>query len=142
MWFRRDGARLDHQVHIFAFIVSDFNRMQSESFYDYQKPVLVVRNGSIVVTNTPIPKVGRSRPWLQQNLPSALEKLATFQVASRIVQPLGAQRGDLYAGGDMERALAGFEDLRRVGVAKGREVVGPYLSAPGPREAHVKQTSQ
>ncbi len=102
LWFRRDGARLDHQVHIFAFIVSDFNRMQSESFYDYQKPVLVVRNGSIVVTNTPVPKVGRSRPWLQQNLPSALEKLATFQVASRIVQPLGAQRGDLYAGRSLE----------------------------------------
>jgi hypothetical protein len=127
LWFRRDGARLDHQVHIFAFIVSDFNRMQSESFYDYQKPVLVVRNGSIVVTNTPVPKVGRSRPWLQQNLPSALEKLATFQIASRIVQPLGAQRGDLYAGGNMERSLAVFEDLRRLNAAKGSELLLLYL---------------
>ena len=127
LWFRRDGAALEHQVQIFAFIVSDFNRMQGESFYDYQKPMLLVQNGSLVVTNTPVPKVARYRPWLMQNLPSALDRLATFQIASRIVQPLAAHRGDLYAGGNMERSLAVFEDLRRLNAARGSQLLLVYL---------------
>jgi hypothetical protein len=127
LWFKRDGVALEHQVHIFAFIVSDFNRMQGDSFYDYKKPVLVAQNGSLLVTNTPVPKVARIRPWLMQNLPSALDRLATVQIASHLVQPLGAARGDLYAGGNMERSLAVFEDLRRLNATKGSELMLVYL---------------
>ena len=127
LWYRRDGAALARQLHIFAFIISDFDRMQGTSFYDYGKPVLMVQNGSLVVTNTPVPRVARARPWLMQNLPSALERLGTFQIASRIVQPLAAHRADPYAGGNRERALAVFEDLRRLNTAKGSELLLVYL---------------
>ena len=54
LWYRRDGAQLDHTIHIFAFITEDFKRMMKKSFLSVPKPLLRIRNGEIVVKNTPI----------------------------------------------------------------------------------------
>ncbi|HEX2484708.1 MAG TPA: hypothetical protein VHQ66_05385 [Myxococcota bacterium] len=56
LWYRRDGAPLAHDVHVFAFILDDFRRMQETSFLGYGKPVLAVRNGALAVENTPVPQ--------------------------------------------------------------------------------------
>src|SRR5688500_474604 len=37
LWYRRDGITLDHDIHVFAFITSDFHRMQSTRFLGYAK---------------------------------------------------------------------------------------------------------
>ncbi len=55
--YERDGLRLDHQVHIFAFIADDFKRMQSTRYHGvYEKPVLLLQDGRIKVKNVPVPE--------------------------------------------------------------------------------------
>ncbi|MFA6413312.1 MAG: SGNH/GDSL hydrolase family protein [Syntrophales bacterium] len=56
LWYKRDGAKLDHDILIFAFTTMDFNRMQTDSFFGYGKPVLAIENGMIVTRNQPVPK--------------------------------------------------------------------------------------
>ena len=64
LWYKRDGVKLDHDIHIFAFIVDDFRRMQSLSFIGYGKPILVVENNRLVTKNVPVP-VQRWSPGLR-----------------------------------------------------------------------------
>ncbi|MDC0205962.1 hypothetical protein OAL04_01880 [Nitrospinae bacterium] len=57
LWYKRDGAQLDHSIHIFAFISEDFKRMMKKSFLGVPKPLLRVRNEEIIVENTPISRL-------------------------------------------------------------------------------------
>jgi hypothetical protein len=56
LWYKRDGAALDHDIQIFAVIAPDFYRMQHSSFNGYGKPVLAVENDHVVATNVPVPR--------------------------------------------------------------------------------------
>jgi hypothetical protein len=60
LWYRRDGTRIDHDIHLFAFLTADFNRMKSDRFMGYGKPYLEVDGDSIVVVNQPVPRTS----WL------------------------------------------------------------------------------
>jgi hypothetical protein len=57
LWYKRDGAQLDHSMHIFSFITEDFKRMMKKSFMGVPKPLIRVRNEEIVVKNTPISRL-------------------------------------------------------------------------------------
>ena len=41
LWYKRDAAKFEHQVHLLAFITDDFVRMQSDRFRGYGKPVIM-----------------------------------------------------------------------------------------------------
>ncbi len=56
LWYKRDGAPLDHNIQILAVISPDFYRMQHSSFNGYGKPVLAVENERLVTTNVPVPR--------------------------------------------------------------------------------------
>ena len=56
LWYKRDGAVLDHDIQIFAIISPDVFRMQHTSFNGYGKPVLTVDNDRVVATNVPVPR--------------------------------------------------------------------------------------
>lgn len=56
LWYKRDGAVLDHDIQIFAIISPDVYRMQHSSFNGYGKPVLTVDNDHVVATNVPVPR--------------------------------------------------------------------------------------
>jgi hypothetical protein len=127
LWYRRDGARLRHQLQILAFVTIDFDRMQGGSLFGYQKPVLALQNGSLVVTNTPVPRGSRIRPWLTENLSPTLQRLGTFQIASKVVQKVGLGHTDPAAGGNFERALAVFEALRKLNADEGSRLLLVYL---------------
>jgi hypothetical protein len=55
LWYKRDGAVLDHHIQIFAIILPDLYRMQHSSFNGYGKPVLAVENDRLVTKNVPVP---------------------------------------------------------------------------------------
>ena len=56
LWYLCDGVKLDADLLVFAFIVSDFHRMQTDRFIGrYPKPVLAVEDGALVVRNVPVP---------------------------------------------------------------------------------------
>jgi hypothetical protein len=56
LWYKRDGAVLDHDIQIFAVISPDLYRMQHARFNGYGKPVLAMQNGHVVATNVPVPR--------------------------------------------------------------------------------------
>jgi hypothetical protein len=49
LWYKRDGAILDHNIHVFALISADFTRMMQKSFMGVPKPLLRSRNGKFLL---------------------------------------------------------------------------------------------
>jgi hypothetical protein len=78
LWFQRDGACLEHNVHLFTFIMADFWRMRPRSFHGYGKPVLELENGELVVRNRPVPR-SLLAPWIARNRP-ILKRLRLMQL--------------------------------------------------------------
>ncbi len=50
LWYQRDGVKLQHDLVIFAFITSDFYRLQKKDFNGFSKPFLKIENGSLIAT--------------------------------------------------------------------------------------------
>ena len=67
LWYKRDGERLEHNLHIMAVIGDDFRRMESSDFIGYAKPTLAVRGGRLVVEHVPVPRNPEFEPWLRRN---------------------------------------------------------------------------
>lgn len=85
LWYKRDGARLEHDLHLFTFITNDFQRMQQDSFLGYGKPHLNLRDNELVVENVPVPERAFYAPWLTQNS-EALKQLKVTQLLNRFFQ--------------------------------------------------------
>ena len=66
LWYGRQGAVLQHNVHIFAFIIEDFRRMQLTNYIGYGKPLLRVRDGELITENVPVPRQSSALPWLER----------------------------------------------------------------------------
>jgi hypothetical protein len=81
LWYRRDGSRLDHDIHIFAFIWDDFTRMNAPLFNGYAKPVLAMRNGELVVQNVPVPRRSYRMPQLTTWLLRSRQTLSDLRIA-------------------------------------------------------------
>jgi hypothetical protein len=56
LWYKRDGAALDHGIQILAVISPDLYRMQNSDFNGYGKPVLAVQDDRLVTNNVPVPR--------------------------------------------------------------------------------------
>lgn len=114
LWYKRDAARLDHQVHLFTFIVNDFERASTVS-WDYPKPLLVADGPNLVVTGTPVP--GRRYAWLRRSW-EQLEHLRSVAYARRVGRWLrpGAARSSGHDSLDQTRAMLRLllEDLQRL----------------------------
>ena len=134
LWYVRAGTALDHQVHLLAFITDDFLRMRSDRFLGYGKPLLDVRNDSVVVTNRPVPKT----PWITRFLAvkghaiGNLDIVRLFQrVFSRGVAP---QDGGIMPSRDRgpgRIATRIFDHLARVNREKKSQLVLVFLPGPG-----------
>lgn len=66
LWYKRDGSKLNHDIHIFAFITADFHRMQKDNFMGYSKPVLELNDNVLVTRNVPVPKSSGFNIWLKK----------------------------------------------------------------------------
>lgn len=66
LWYKRDGSSVKHDIQILAFITDDFYRMQRKKFLGYSKPVIKIENGTLVVKNTPVPRVSYIFSFLRQ----------------------------------------------------------------------------
>lgn len=87
LWYKRVRDEFAHDVHLFTFITIDFSRMPHPNFNGYGKPVLSVRDGKLVVENTPVPRT----PYLLSRIAvngAAFRELNTYRVASRVLSPV------------------------------------------------------
>ena len=83
LWYKRDGAKFEHQVHLLAFITADFDRMQSDMFAQYGKPTLDIENGMLVIKNVPVPRGAYDPSWLGYHA-SNLRRLRTVELIMRV----------------------------------------------------------
>jgi hypothetical protein len=84
LWYRRDQSKLDHDVVLFAFIVDDFARMESDTFMGHGKPYLTVRDGELIQKNYPVPRRSYDASWLTANL-HMLQQLRTVSLLTQAV---------------------------------------------------------
>ena len=57
LWYRRDGAALDADLLLLAFIAPDFERMCTARFQgEYPKPLLTVDGGALQLPDRPLPR--------------------------------------------------------------------------------------
>jgi len=84
LWYKRDGTRLRHHVHLFTLIAPDFWRMRYRSFHGYPKPFLDVHNDQLVVENVPVPRTAFYAPWFARNV-QLVDRLRTVQLLRSIL---------------------------------------------------------
>ncbi len=136
LFYKRAGARIDHNVHMFALIGADVDRMLSVQFQGYDKPQLDVENGAIVVRNVPVPRRSYVFPWLTDRK-AIFNTLRAAELARRLLHRAGAQplapgypAGRENAGGktrDLLHLL--LLDLKRLNRERGSELFVVYLPA-------------
>jgi len=87
LWYKQGGAKIEHQIHLFAFITDDFYRMLNDTFWDYAKPRLEIENGVLVARNVPVPRRSYYFPWITQNVGN-LKNLRTVQLLDRLLRKI------------------------------------------------------
>ena len=138
LWYKRDSAKIEHQVHLFAFITSDFHRMQSDSFRGYAKPFLDTVNGALVVKNVPIPKRDYFFPSIMQYYyKDSLGFLRTMDVLTRVMRKIGLAGTDSHNTTQRKRVEKDehtrkilheiFEDLKNINEQRSSKLVLIYL---------------
>jgi hypothetical protein len=130
LWFRRDGAALEHQIHVFAFVTDDFRRMQSDRFLGYGKPLLVLRGSTLAVTNVPVPPPRPFLRWLNAHA-GHLQLLSTVRLGRAIADELHGPPAPALDK-RMPQAVAGrlFEELLASDRAKKSGLLLVYLPTP------------
>jgi hypothetical protein len=80
LWYKRDGAAMDHDIQILALIYPDLYRMQHSAFNGYGKPLLGVENDRVVATNVPVPR--SMQVWAPRlvRVENALSRLAVIHL--------------------------------------------------------------
>lgn len=127
LWYKRDAGRFPHQLHIFAFIWNDFERMSVTSFTGYPKPRLRLRNDSLSIENVPVPE------W---KTPGTAARVLSGFSNSRLIRLL-QNRVRVSESDQMHQidtqifpiAEAVFRDLVRLNAERGSQLVLVYLPA-------------
>jgi len=126
LWFQRDAEKLQHQIHLFAFVEYGFPRMAQSQNFGYGKPVLTLEGGALEVTNVPVPRGSYLFPVAFRKL-AVLRDLRTVRLAQRLLGT-GSQRVNV---NDQEATLAlgtrVFEELQRLNASKGSQLVLVFL---------------
>jgi hypothetical protein len=127
LWFLRDGAPLAHHVHLFTFIVEDFARMGSTSFFGYAKPRLRLEDDRLVTEGVPVPRAALRFPWLAQNAHLA-GQLRSVALLGHLLGRTGIAPPQPSRDAEVPRlAAAVFAELARLHRDAGRRLVLVYL---------------
>ena len=129
LWYMRDGTRLDHGIHVLAFIEGDFGRMQNRSHHGYGKPLLRLDAGELVIDNVPVPRVRLYRPWMSR-IGTVAAKLRSVQFVRELRRRLIGSNEAVNAIRKQDmRAVASqiFATLDEVNAAKNSVLVLVYL---------------
>lgn len=133
LWYRRDGAHLEHQLQVFAFVYPDITRMTQLEFLRYAKPRVRYRGGAFQIENTPVPQAGVLHGWLRRNR-DTFGSLRLFQLMGPLVgRPLPKPDYERFAPYSQEEAIAVaieiFGDVQHGNAAQGSRAVVAYLTS-------------
>jgi len=85
--YTSDADKLEHKVHLFAFIESDLFRMTQDSLNGFPKPWLSVVDGTLVTRNVPISSSRLPQYWFQRNH-YMFEPLAALTLGTKVLSSL------------------------------------------------------
>ena len=139
LWYKRDGTKLDHAIHVFAFITADFTtRMGTKSFLGMPKPLLRTRNGKILVENIPISRLSSHK---------VLKYLKFFNVVRLASEIQGVNFPDtldkpaIYLEGEGEELVGTiFENLKKINKAQNSKLVIVQLPTEGEYRGTINDT--
>lgn len=139
LWYARDGAKLDQDVLIFAFITEDFRRMQRREFQGFGKPVLKLSDGVLVTENVPVPRQNYLLQWLSQN-GSLFDSLKTVELSRKILGTSGSRKEpDMPNNSETWKVvLQIFKELERMSASKGSTLV--LVSLPDAADSWVDKS--
>jgi hypothetical protein len=131
LWYKRNNTVIQHDIHVFAFVTTDFKRMESSSMLGYGKPVLELRDGILRVGNIPVPTRSFHLPWLTHVLNGSrdlssfklLAKLREKIFTTNVTQASTSQTNDI--------VITVFEELYRINRSKNSILVLVYLPTLG-----------
>lgn len=130
LWYRRDGVALQAQVLLVAAIAHDFYRMAHDNFVGYPKPMLKAEQGTLRVSNVPVPQAWGTRTPLRRALTFA-ESLAVVRTSRALLPPSQAPAHDPFYGvvPDEVMAAAGLalDELATLSRPRGQQLVLVYL---------------
>lgn len=124
LWYKRDGAQLDHDVQVFAFITHGFLRMMSEIFLGTPKPILRMRNGEISVENVPVTRLSfhRALKYLRLvNLVRLAGEVGAFSL------PIALDRSEVGVNELKELVSAVFGHLKKLNETRNSKLLLVYL---------------
>jgi hypothetical protein len=128
--YRREGAKLDHDLHLFAFISDDIRRMGSKRYIHYPKPRLVLRDGELFNDNEPVPRRSPFAMFFALNR-QIFQDLRTVELANGVWRRLGMSGEGAADRLDDDGALAVavriFEEVDRLNREKGSVPVFVFL---------------
>jgi hypothetical protein len=93
--YKRDTRTLDHDLHIFAVIMADFQRMPLSEFVGAEKPVLRLDGDTLRLENVPVPSGSYRMRRLAPSLSKARQRIAQLRTAvliKRLRQRLSGHR--------------------------------------------------
>ena len=125
LWYKRDGGKYPHQVHLFGFIWNDFERMALRSFWGYKKPILRMKDGKLTVDNVPVPKWTGSTRW-SQTAP-LMPELRLLEAVQRNVDMGDSAKLARIDAQVWDEAEAVFRDLDQLNKSRGSKLVLLYL---------------
>ena len=129
LWYKRDGARLDADLLVFAVIAHDVYRMAGNKFIGYAKPTLRASGGELQVDNTPVAKTWIFRtPW--RRCTTFARSTALGRLAAWLVHSAPAPSSEFYGKTSPEVLAAGelaITDLAELSARKRQKFLLVYL---------------
>lgn len=133
LWYKRDAAKLDHQVVLLSLVTCDFDRMAEDNFGGYGKPVLAAENDKLVVRNVPVPRRAYRFTWFVSNYGN-FRSLRVAELLSHVRREFGPGRADAPAPSNTQtqeavRSLLRklLQDMKRLTEARSSKLVLVYL---------------
>jgi len=133
LWYKRDASDIETDWVIFQFIGPDFLRTAQDRFVSgYHKPLFVVEDGALTLTNVPVPE--RLKPGSELIHPGAKARYFRSKIAlTRLLdRMLGRQAGeqsalkDQYARG-VEISCLIFKEMQKISAAQNKKVLFVYI---------------
>ncbi len=130
LWYKRNSFKLEHDIHIVAFISNDFKRMQNDTFAGYGKPFLVLQDNVLININKPVPK----RSYRITRLPiilQSLRQLSSIRILKKILfqedPTLALEKKNQKDNQTQEIVVKIFENLQKTNKAKNSSLVLVFL---------------
>ena len=129
LWYKRDGRKLEHNIHAFAFTTEDFDRMKYNKRTFYSKPMLKLVNGDLKLCNVPVPRYSPPFLRLAEHM-QRFDEFRFYQFFKRVTKKIYSQKNIKDTAFDSETkaiALKVFETLQKFNEEKKSKLILVYL---------------